>query len=211
MPPSRLFVRALLVAAVAVPALRAEDSEFLGFQVGLGRPVGALADWSSGKPVFNLGVHQAIDEGEGTMLRTHIDLLTGIKGQATLDLPVAGAPVQATLENHFTEVAIGIDALYFFNGDIGHGAYLLGGVGGISTRLSSACVGNAAGGDSNWPVSGTLNTTSNKFFWSAGVGWQQSHRVGFELRYLNSRFSYQQIYFQNATVTAAVTFRFGLD
>ena len=211
MPLSRSLVRFLLVATLGSPLVRADDYSYLGFQAGTGRPVGQLGDWSSSKPGYSFGVQQLINEGEGTMFRTHIDVLGGIKGHTVQALQSPSGPVEAGLTNQFTMVSIGLDSIWYLQGDLKRGAYLFGGVGGTSTRLTSTCDGDATGGAVNWPASGTLTTTSNKFMWSAGLGWQYNHRVGTELRYVMTRFSYQSLHIQDAFVTLDVTFRFPVD
>lgn len=196
-----------LTAVLGSPRLRGEDYQHLGFQAGAGRAVGELADWSSGRPGLALGLQQLIAEGEGTLFRTRLDLLTGLKGSTAQNLPGPSGPVFAEVDNTFRIVSLGIDSIYYFDGDIKHGCYAFGGVGGASTRLGSQCPGDASGGAANWPLSGTLVTTSNKFYWSAGLGWQFSPRLGVEGRFLMTRFSYQTFYLQDASVTVGVTWR----
>jgi hypothetical protein len=208
MPPTRFFARVLLTATLASPLLWGDDYQFLGAQVGLGKPVGALADWSGGHPGYTLGLQQLIDEGEGVLFRTHLDYFAGVSGHTDQLLQGPSGPVQAGLENKFSVFSIGLDSLYYVQGDIKSGLYVFGGIGGASTHLVSQCDGDATGGAGNWPASGTLATTSNKFFWSAGLGWQYDAHLGAEVRYLISRWSYQDIAIQDAFVTIAVTFRF---
>ena len=211
MPSSRFLVRFLFVVALVSPLVRADDYSYLGFQAGTGRPVGALGDWSGSKPGFGYGLQQLINEGDGTMLRTRIDLLGGMNGHTVQTLQSPSGQVQAGLNNQFTVVSLGLDSLWYFQGDLQRGGYLFGGVGGASTRLTSRCDGDATGGAVNWPASGTLTTTSNKFMWSAGLGWQYDTRIGAELRYVMTRFSYQDVRIQDAFVTLGVTFRFAVD
>lgn len=194
----------LCAAVLGSSLLRGDDYQFLGVQVGTGRAMGQLAEWSGSRPGYTVGVQQLINEGEGTLLRTRMDLLGGLKGQVA---PGVAGPAAAGLENQFTVVSLGLDSLYYFDGDIKRGCYLFGGVGGASTRLTSRCDGDASGGAANWPATGTLSTTSNKFYWAAGLGWQVSSRLGMEARFLMTRFSYQSLYLQDATVTVAITWR----
>ena len=211
MPSPRFLVRFLLVVALGSPGVRADDYSYLGFQAGTGRAVGALADWAGARPGYSFGLQQLINEGDGTLLRTHVDLLGGLKGHTVQNLQGPSGPVAAGLANQFTVVSMGLDSLWYFERDLKRGGYLFGGIGAASTRLTSTCEGDASGGAVNWPASGTLNTTSNKFMWSAGLGWQRDARVGAEMRLVMSRFSYQGVYFQDAIVTLGVTFRFAVD
>ena len=207
----RSLAALVLTAVLGSPLLRGDDYQFLGFQVGTGRAVGALADWSSDRPGYVVGAQQLINEGEGTMFRTRLDVLGGLKGSTAQNIPGPNGPVFAAVDNTFTLVDLGLDSIFYINGDLQQGFYVFGGVGGVSTRLTSKCPGDASGGAANWPITGTLSTTSNKFYWSGGLGWQFTPRLGAEARFVMTRFSYQSLYFQDATVSLAITWRVPVD
>ena len=208
MPPIRPFLPILLAVALAGPGLRADDYQYLGLQVGAGSPLGEFGAWTGDHPGYALGLQQMINEGEGNILRTRLDYFGGMKGQATRTLPSPEGIVRVGLENSFTVVSLGFESMYWVQGDIKQGLYLFGGLGGASTRLVSAVQGNADGGGANWPASGTLASTSNKFFYAFGFGWQYNRNMGAEVRYLASRWSNSEYYLRVDYLTAALTLRF---
>lgn len=164
-----MTIRALILAAAALaaPALSAQEGPRFGLQAGLNIPQSDLKDAVDSKVGFNIGAQVTFDLRGGHMIRPRLDY-TWFPEYSVSD---AGGSASAK----FSSIALGADYMYFVDGRP-QGLYFTGGAALVrwKVEMNASFMG--------YGVSDSEETT--KLGLAAGVGYQFNKTVGAEVRYL---------------------------
>lgn len=167
-----MTIRALILAAAALaaPALSAQEGPRFGLQVGVNLPQSDLKDAVDSKAGFNVGAQVTFNPAGGHMIRPRLDY-TWFPEYSVSD-PSASASMK------LSHVALGADYLYFVDGKP-QGFYITGGISAVQWKMevSATYLG----------LSASDSETTTKLGLAAGVGYQFNRTVGAEVRYLKSR------------------------
>lgn len=183
----KLRTIALMAAALAAPALSAQEGPRFGLQAGLNLPQADLKDAVDSKVGLNIGAHLALDLRGGHMLRPRVDYTWF--PEYTLSDFGASASVK------FSSLGLGADYLYFPAGKP-EGLYFTGGLGLIQWKAESSA--------SFLGTSVSNSETTTKLGLALGAGYQFNQTVGAEVRYQTSKAWEGTL----DTIQVGVTFKF---
>lgn len=184
-----MFNRLALLALLAAGAgLSAQDTRF-GIHANLNFPQSDLKDAVDNKMGYGLGVHVAVDLGQGHLLRPRFDYTQFPKWTES--------GIGWSESTQFRKMALGVDYLYYVSGKASEGLYLTAGL--AANRWNVKWEENVAGLGSS-----SLNENTTKLGLTAGLGYQFNKTFGTELTYESGK-----AWEGNAnTIKAGVTFRF---
>ena len=164
---SRMVLPCLAISALAGPGLHAADTSF-GLQGGFMLPMGDLRTFTDNSIGFGFGGHLLVDLGHGQTVRPRLDFYSypGRTGYFRLQQMSGGA-----------------DYVYFTEGSVNHGLYLVAGAGIASNTYETFVPGYSKAYDNPYVA--------------LGIGYQVDAIWGIEFRYNSSRFTDQ-----NGTATS---------
>jgi opacity protein-like surface antigen len=162
---------ALTVAALAAPALSAQEAVRFGLQAGLNLPQSDLREAVDSKVGFSIGAQVTFDLRDCHMLRPRLDYAWFPEYMESS----AGGSVSTK----FTRTSLGVDYIYFMDGKP-QGFYVTAGIAAVQWKAEAnfSISGFGSGSDSE---------TTNKLGLAAGLGYQFNKTVGADLRYLKGR------------------------
>ncbi|MCC6514345.1 MAG: outer membrane beta-barrel protein [Geothrix sp.] len=162
---------ALAVAALAAPALNAQEAVRFGVQAGLNLPQSDLKDAVDSKLGYNLGVQVTFDLRGGHMLRPRYDY--------TWFPEYTESFAGDSFSTKFIRKSLGVDYLYFVDGKP-QGFYVTAGIAAVQWAVEVNFTLSGLGSGSN-------SQTSNKLALAAGAGYQFNRTVGADLRYIKGK------------------------
>ncbi len=166
----KLRTFALVAAALAAPALVAQEGPRFGLQAGLSLPQGDLKDAVDSKMGFSGGAHMTVGFAGGHMLRPRVDYVWF--PEYSVSMPGASASTK------ISGLSAGADYLYFVEGKP-QGFYLTGGLALVQwkTEVSGSFLGYSV----------SASDTTTKLGIAVGAGYQFNRTVGAEVRYQTSK------------------------
>lgn len=167
-----MHLRALVLtaAALAAPALSAQEGPRFGLQAGLNLPQSDLKDAVDSKIGFNVGAQVTFDLRGGHMVRPRLDYTW------FPEYTVSGGGASASTK--LSNLSLGVDYLYFVDGKP-QGFYVTGGLAAMKWKMEV---------DATIPGFGSVSASEDttKLGLAVGVGYQFNKTVGAEVRYLKS-------------------------
>ncbi len=162
---------ALAAAALAAPALTAQEAVRFGVQVGLNQPQTDLKNAVDSKVGYNLGAQVTFDLRGGHMLRPRLDY--------TWFPEYTESFAGDSISTKFTRTSLGVDYLYFVDGKP-QGFYVTAGIAAVQWKVdvNYSLFGFGGGSDSE---------TTNKLGLAAGIGYQFNKNVGADLRIVKGK------------------------
>ncbi len=166
-----MTIRALILAAAALaaPALSAQEGPRFGLQVGVNLPQSDLKDAVDSKAGLNVGAQVTFNPTGGHMIRPRLDYTWFPE----YNQDFMGASVGMKISN----LALGADYLYFVDGKP-QGFYITGGLSAVRWKMEVSA--------SYLGASASESEETTKLGLAAGVGYQFNKTVGAEVRYLKS-------------------------
>lgn len=161
----------LALAALAAPALGAQEAVRYGLLASLNLPQSDLKDAVDSKVGFSIGVQATFDLRGGHMLRPRYDYTWFPEYKETF----AGD----SFSTKFTRTSLGVDYLYFVDGKP-QGFYVTAGIAAVQWAVEVNFSLSGLGSGSN-------SQTTNKLALAAGVGYQFNRTVGADLRYIKGK------------------------
>lgn len=195
-----LFILPAAILALSVP-VRATEVDY-GVQLGLAIPNGDLSTFVNNNVGAELGFSVQIDLGGGQQLRPRLTG-TALTGD-TYRLATVSFTREASLG------FLGLDYLWYPQGNTRRGAYLLGGIGYSANDLTIDTTSYAAFG----PGQIEVKASSSHFAYTAGAGYQFNRRWAIEARYNGTQWTYDSAATGHLSSTLSTTslvgtFRFG--
>jgi hypothetical protein len=191
---SRLALGLVLLSGAG---LSAQDVRF-GVQAHGNAPLGDLKDAVDSKPGFGAGVHLTWNLGGGHAIRPRLDYIFFPENGA---YAADGYGVSASGKYKVSDLAVGVDYLYFIEGK-DEGLYLTAGLGLNRWKVDydySVRIGNVT-------TSGSESDSTNKAGFAVGAGYNFNRSFGAEIRYTTTKFGKDEG--SANAIQAGVTFRF---
>lgn len=176
----RNIILPLLALALAGGSLKAGDGLSFGLQAGLSQANGDLKSSAGSRgTALGGGLNLTYDLGEGHLLRPRMDYT---RYKRSPDQPLydeEDGSLVGTGSVQLSNLSAGLDYLYFIKGKA-EGFYLTGGLSANRWKANATA--------SNDVASASASSTTTRFGFAAGVGYQVNNWVGMETRFTSTQF-----------------------